>query len=272
MPRRADTDAELRRGLVDLLGSARRLLGLRVSFRDYLDLAGLDDAWRWRLDAACSAVKAAPDGLSTCVAFCARQAVREVSAQPEGRLLTCPFGHTEAVVPVVVDGQCYGQLVAGPLWCGAGPPPRPGLMQADAQRVADVLALGGSLALGCGQLIARHLAGRGQDRRDRISRWVQRHHGREATLGDLARELRLSESRCGHLVRQLTGRTFPELIREARLAQAARLLMSGDETVRAIAGQVGFTDAGYFNRVFRRAFGTSPQAFRTRQSPGMSHA
>ncbi len=269
MPRRTVTDAVLRDGLMSLLGAARRQLGLRVSFRDYLDLAGLDDAWRWRLDAACAAVKQEPGGLAGCVAFCARQVVREVSTQPEGRLLTCPFGHTEAVVPVVVDGQCYGQIVAGPLWCGEGRPPRPGLLPADAQRAADLLILVGAIALRCGELIARHLARQGQDRRDRIVQWVQRHHRRDATLADLAAELKLSPSRCGHLVRQLTNRTFPELVREARLAQAARLLQSGDEPVRRIAAQVGFTDPGYFNRVFRRAFGTSPQVFRERQAPGM---
>jgi AraC-like DNA-binding protein len=269
MPRRTVTDADLRGELMALLGAARRLMGVRVSFRDYLDLAGLEDRWRWRLDEACAAVKTMPGGLAGCVAFCARQVVREVSTQPGGRLLTCPFGHTEAVVPVVVDGQCYGQVVAGPLWTGTGAPPRPGLSPADTQRAADVLTLSGALALRCGELIARHLARRGQDRRDRIARWVQRHHHRDATLGELAAELKLSVSRCGHLVRQLTNRTFPELIREARLAQAARLLQSGDEPVRRIAAQVGFTDAGYFNRVFRRAFGTSPQVFRVRQTPGM---
>lgn len=41
-------------------------------------------------------------------AFCAWQTVREVALTPESRCQTCPFGHTEVVVPVIVQGRAVG--------------------------------------------------------------------------------------------------------------------------------------------------------------------
>jgi len=70
------------------------------------------------------------------------------------------------------------------------------------------------------------------------------------------------------LVRDLTGRTFPALLREARLAHAVRLLQAGDEPIRSVAVVSGFRDPGYFTRVFRQTYGMTPQAFRTRQQSG----
>lgn len=267
MPRRAAIDPNLHRDLMELLASARRILQLRVVFRDYLDQAGLADPWRWRLDPACAAVKAMPGGMEGCLAFCARQVVRELSITTEGRLHTCPFGHTEAVVPVVVDGQCHGQLIAGPMWCGSGRAPRAGLERADTRRADDVLLHARALALRCAELIARHQRPGNRDRRNDIIAWIQIHHAEEVSLVDLARKLRLSSSRCGHLVRTLTGRTFPELLRDTRLAQAASLLHQSQAPVQEIAAQVGFSDAGYFIRVFRRRFGVTPQGFRQARQP-----
>ncbi|WP_026316202.1 helix-turn-helix transcriptional regulator [Actinokineospora enzanensis] len=63
-------------------------------------------------------------------------------------------------------------------------------------------------------------------------------------------------------VKAATGRTPSELVREARAHEAKRLLVRTDLTVRQIAGRVGFADAAYFCRFFRRETGVSPGDFR----------
>ncbi|PPK69721.1 AraC family transcriptional regulator [Actinokineospora auranticolor] len=63
-------------------------------------------------------------------------------------------------------------------------------------------------------------------------------------------------------VKAATGRTPSELVREARAHEAKRLLLRTDLTVRQIAGRVGFADAAYFCRFFRREAGVSPGDFR----------
>ncbi len=63
-------------------------------------------------------------------------------------------------------------------------------------------------------------------------------------------------------VKAATGRTPSELVRQARAAEAKRLLARTDLTVRQVAGRVGFADAAYFCRFFRREAGVSPGDFR----------
>jgi AraC-like DNA-binding protein len=47
-----------------------------------------------------------------------------------------------------------------------------------------------------------------------------------------------------------------------RITQAKRLLKETDHTITQIAMDVGFSDSGYFSRVFRRETGMSPEAYR----------
>ncbi|WP_371656106.1 MULTISPECIES: AraC family transcriptional regulator [unclassified Streptomyces] len=63
-------------------------------------------------------------------------------------------------------------------------------------------------------------------------------------------------------VKEATGRTPGELIRQARTHEAKRLLLHTELTVRQVAGRVGFADPAYFCRFFRRETGTSPGDFR----------
>jgi AraC-like DNA-binding protein len=47
-----------------------------------------------------------------------------------------------------------------------------------------------------------------------------------------------------------------------RVHQAKRLLLDEKKSITEIAMLVGFSDSGYFSRVFHRETGMSPDAFR----------
>jgi len=250
-----------------LLQAARRILGVRVIFRDYLGQAQLTDDLRWRLGPACAAIKADDQRLAVCRSFCGRQTVREVSLLVEGRCQTCPFGHTEAIVPVIVQNRAVGQLVAGPYWRGPGLPPRPGLTPVQDEGLDDVHLMLQGLALRCTSLFEEARLDEG-DRRQRINELLERRHHEELSLAEVAREVGLSASRCGHFIRERFGRTFPELLREVRLDHAVRLLLSSDRSIADIAARTGFADPSYFSRVFRAAHGCGPTEFRGRPNHG----
>jgi AraC-like DNA-binding protein len=256
----------LGRELAVLLEGAGRVLGLRVIFRDFLDVAGLPRRLTWHLDPACLAVKADPEGLRGCVAFCAGTVLRELVHHPDGRVQVCPFGHTEVAVPVLLRGRYLGIVSAGPMWCGAGAPPRRGLVAPPGPGwVTDRHRLLQGLARQIAARLERHLdPGARVDRNGRILRFLEARLARPLRLEDLARHLDLSASRCGHLVREVFGLTFPALLRDLRLARAARRLADGDETVAVIARAVGLDDPGYFARLFRRAHGCAPLEYRRR--------
>ena len=73
----------------------------------------------------------------------------------------------------------------------------------------------------------------------------------------------------GHLttlVRKRTGRTVLDWITERRMVQARHLLAETGLPVNEVARKVGLPDPGYFARVFNRANGVSPRAWRQRWS------
>jgi AraC-like DNA-binding protein len=55
-----------------------------------------------------------------------------------------------------------------------------------------------------------------------------------------------------------------EFLSRYRIKQAKEMLCATDTSITAVAAQVGFDDASYFGRVFRKQVGCSPQAFRDR--------
>lgn len=85
---------------------------------------------------------------------------------------------------------------------------------------------------------------------------------READLTRLAAEYHVSLSYLSSAVRQATGRTFKDLLREKRLKKAAQLLRETRLPVEDIIAAVGYENTSYFYRRFRESYGVSPKEFR----------
>lgn len=64
---------------------------------------------------------------------------------------------------------------------------------------------------------------------------------------------------------QETGMTVGGFLVRVRVMAAAELLRTGDATVAAIAGQVGYQSESAFSRAFRAEVGTTPARFRRQQ-------
>ena len=58
------------------------------------------------------------------------------------------------------------------------------------------------------------------------------------------------------------GTGFIDYLNDYRLVMAERLLRSSDNSVLEIAVQNGFDNLSYFNRIFKRKYGTSPGKYR----------
>jgi AraC-like DNA-binding protein len=57
------------------------------------------------------------------------------------------------------------------------------------------------------------------------------------------------------------GLTFQDYVLRYRILEACRLLRNPDSNITQVAYSVGFNDASYFSRSFRRFIGTSPSAY-----------
>jgi AraC-like DNA-binding protein len=92
---------------------------------------------------------------------------------------------------------------------------------------------------------------------------ITRHVTERISVAAAARLAGMSAPRFMKTFKQVAGTTLVAYLNHARLAAAARLLRESDRTVAEIANATGFADQSYFDRRFKRAFGTTPKDFRT---------
>ncbi|MCC2686960.1 MAG: AraC family transcriptional regulator [Paenibacillaceae bacterium] len=83
-------------------------------------------------------------------------------------------------------------------------------------------------------------------------------------VAEMAEMADMSVSHFGHLFRLHTGQSPLDFLHACKISEARRRLVHGQQPVSAIAYELGFQDANYFSRLFRRLQGQSPQAYRKR--------
>jgi AraC-like DNA-binding protein len=71
---------------------------------------------------------------------------------------------------------------------------------------------------------------------------------REISRDETARHAGISPSHFSHLLKERTGRSFTELLRQCRVDLACELLLHTEETLAAVAVRCGFCDQSYFTR------------------------
>ena len=62
-------------------------------------------------------------------------------------------------------------------------------------------------------------------------------------------------------MKELTGITVGEFIRNLLLQQAAKLLATGDTSVSQVTYAVGFSNPNHFSTAFKKHFGVSPSEY-----------
>jgi AraC family transcriptional regulator, transcriptional activator of pobA len=96
-------------------------------------------------------------------------------------------------------------------------------------------------------------------------RYIERHCLERITLRDVAAAVGRSSTYVATALSRATGRSAGEWIAGGRMAEARRLLLHSTEMVDVIAERVGYADATHFIRMFRRAHGMTPTAWRAAQ-------
>lgn len=91
---------------------------------------------------------------------------------------------------------------------------------------------------------------------------VENHFQKLDLIEEYAALLKVSPNHLNDTVREQTGVAAGETIRQRRLLEAKRLLLHSDLSISEIGYALGFQDASYFSRTFRRSMGQSPGEFR----------
>jgi ligand-binding sensor domain-containing protein/AraC-like DNA-binding protein/signal transduction histidine kinase len=83
----------------------------------------------------------------------------------------------------------------------------------------------------------------------------------EFNVTSLQTELGVGNKLLYRRVKQITGMTPVEYIRDIRMKKAALLLREGKYSVSEVMFMVGFSNTGYFSKCFQKAFGMTPTVF-----------
>jgi AraC-like DNA-binding protein len=82
------------------------------------------------------------------------------------------------------------------------------------------------------------------------------------SVSELAERFSYNTKYLSSLFKKFTGKTPVAYVMERKIEFAKRLLVSGNETVKAIAKEIGFDDEYYFMKVFKRYTNMTPKNFR----------
>ncbi|HBI63788.1 MAG TPA: hypothetical protein DDX51_01540 [Clostridiales bacterium] len=95
-----------------------------------------------------------------------------------------------------------------------------------------------------------------------FSVWLKNHYMNDISLEQAADAMGMSAFYFSRLFRTSYNQTFLEYLTAYRMERAAELLRMTDIPVREIAPLVGYTDANYFSKVFKRHIGETPTLYR----------
>ena len=233
----------------------------------------------------CTAIHRDPKSIDLCKASdIERLSTAKTSGVP--LLYTCPFGITEAIVPIVRDEETIGYVISA-LGIERGNEERvltlcrrcPSLerenlrthvenakkltkdeMQAYfnmMKMLADYISKDETLVEGnksIGQL---------------VKRYIKNNLTRKLTLKDIARSLHCSTVTLTEHFKAEFGITINDYITRKRMELSEKLLLTTDKPLREVASAAGFSDVEYFSRTFKKHHGESPAAWRRKKGEGI---
>lgn len=97
-----------------------------------------------------------------------------------------------------------------------------------------------------------------------IKRYIEL-NSKTITLASAAAHFHFTPSYLSQLVSRQTGKTFTQLVQEARLLEAARLLLHTTTSITEIITDCGYQNTSYFYRIFTQRFGCTPSEYRQRK-------
>jgi AraC-like DNA-binding protein len=83
----------------------------------------------------------------------------------------------------------------------------------------------------------------------------------EFNVEALSDEVGISRAQLHRKMKEITGISTGEFIRNIRLEQAARLIKEGDINITQVAYSVGFNNQTHFSTAFKKHFGMTPSEY-----------
>lgn len=92
--------------------------------------------------------------------------------------------------------------------------------------------------------------------------YIKENYFKPISLSELGERFYFSPNYLSALIKSRTGVSFKQFLQTLRMEAAVERLRASDEKVADIAQAVGFSDPAYFNRIFKKQYGVSPDSYR----------
>ena len=200
----------------------------------------------------------------------------------EPLLYTCPFGITEAIVPIIRDNELIGYIMSAlgiektredevvrlARCCDES---HALLIKDRVQKSRTLTAAEMNAYFNMMKVLAKYIANDDtlisnyESIGQLIKRYVKNNLTRKLTLNDIARNLHCSTVTLTEHFKREFGITINEYITKKRMELAEKLLLSTDKPLREIASMTGFADVEYFSRTFKKHHEISPASWRRKK-------
>ena len=210
-----------------------------------------------------------------------KNAFQIVNETGEVYIYRCKFGLWEAVSPLYHFGVQAGYLMMGQVIddnpdsrCMVFQKARPLVMHGCVLEkkinqipvvAMDMIESYINIMTVCSEYItySNQLRPQERDLAELTMKYIHRNYGQKFTIQDLCVYFRASKSTLINSFEERYHTTINRYLTEYRLSQAKMMLDQSDATIYEIAGQCGFSDQGYFSKVFQKEFGITPSAYRS---------
>jgi|GEM_PF-1219086 len=102
---------------------------------------------------------------------------------------------------------------------------------------------------------------------NRIQQYMMEHYAEDLSLSKIAQEHYLNPSYLSQLFKNKTGKNISRFLEEIRVEKAKELLSNLSVSVVDVAFLVGYNDARYFSKVFKKNTGMQPSVYQERNNP-----
>lgn len=97
---------------------------------------------------------------------------------------------------------------------------------------------------------------------EKIRRYIRKNYMKDISMQDAARMMNYSDAYFCKLFKQCFDQNFTAYLARIRINEARRLLQDKNASVREVSMLVGYYDANYFAKVFKRIAGMNPSEYR----------
>ena len=92
--------------------------------------------------------------------------------------------------------------------------------------------------------------------------YIEENYSKDIILEEVSKQLQISPYYLSKLFKKRSGNTFIEYLTSVRIEKAKELLRNSSKSMKEICVEVGYADANYFSRTFKKNVGVSPTEYK----------